>query len=105
MPASAARAFFVTPRALATSRRRSALRRLRRDDGGPRCRPPPVVASSPSNDDTRRKPPRRVVVIGGGLAGLGAMHHLSAHCEDAIVTLVEANSELGGRCGTVSAMR
>ena len=105
MPASAARAFFGTPRALATSRRRSALRRLRRDDGGPRCRPPPVVASSPSNDDTRRKPPRRVVVIGGGLAGLGAMHHLSAHCEDAIVTLVEANRELGGRCGTVSAMR
>ena len=43
---------------------------------------------------------RHVVVIGGGISGLAAAHHLLAHHEDLRVTVVERDTQLGGKVVT-----
>jgi oxygen-dependent protoporphyrinogen oxidase len=43
---------------------------------------------------------RRVVIVGGGIAGLAAAHRLAREARNAVVTLIESDSRLGGKIVT-----
>lgn len=66
-----------------------------------------VRVSGRAESVSRGAPPdgvthRRVTIVGGGMAGIGCMHALSRLSDRAVVTLVEASPELGGRVCTRS---
>lgn len=43
---------------------------------------------------------RRVVVVGGGVGGLAVAARIASSAPDTLVTILEKNSYLGGRCGS-----
>ena len=60
-----------------------------------------LIHSSTSSDDaTTTTKEQRVVIVGGGVGGLAVASRIASTLPTASVTILEKNSQIGGRCGS-----